>query len=380
VPVDPALASELALCLSRVAQNSCYSDKDTLLRMLGTVPRASVSADVSPPSGAAAITAQNIKGTSGLAICDTCSKKIERAAGHTVTGPQAASLVRAEYERQFKSLGFPTSTVDKALALARRAGDNLVCDQCFARIQAAQGSASPSKLAAIAGGTTINVFCTIWNEAVSLEHVSGRLTCITHGQDVKCTEANCTYSLAATLRGALLGEGLGFTDYTQDLKEAPTGVLPTERQAPSPSSERRITAEEMKVMLKSVATEVHAPSPVSSPPEQRSPPPRHPMRQVVMGRNFTPAAEVLKALLQIGHIDAESGVASGCFNDSSTDDWGSMAFGRAELMSSQAWLQAAPHLKGKPADYNVRFLARRYAPGMDLVIITPRKRPWWKLW
>lgn len=67
-------------------------------------------------------------------------------------------------------------------------------------------------------------FCTKWNEPIELKEISGSLTCITHGEEVKCTEAQCKYSFAATMRAALFGSagpGFGFPDYTTELKKAP---------------------------------------------------------------------------------------------------------------------------------------------------------------
>jgi hypothetical protein len=71
-------------------------------------------------------------------------------------------------------------------------------------------------------------FCTKWNETIELKDISGRLTCMTHGQEDKCTEARCKYavvwSATFTLRDKLFGDAnrvYSFSDYTRELKEAP---------------------------------------------------------------------------------------------------------------------------------------------------------------
>lgn len=90
----------------------------------------------------------------------------------------------------------------------------------------------------------MNRHCGKWNETVNLEEVRGRLTCISHGQEVQCSESRCRYSLAATMRASLLGEaGVEFTDYTQDSMGAPSSALtPSARQT-------RITRDQLKEIL-----------------------------------------------------------------------------------------------------------------------------------
>jgi len=75
-----------------------------------------------------------------MALCDTCGTKIGRAAGHMVSGPEAASIMRDHYEKMAKALGKGPDFVRNCLAMAAHAGDNLVCDQCLARILMARHS------------------------------------------------------------------------------------------------------------------------------------------------------------------------------------------------------------------------------------------------
>jgi hypothetical protein len=65
-------------------------------------------------------------------------------------------------------------------------------------------------------------FCTKRNETVEIKKIGDDLTCVSHGEEVECTEAKCKYSLLATMSATLFGSaGPGFPDYTTELKEAP---------------------------------------------------------------------------------------------------------------------------------------------------------------
>ena len=64
-------------------------------------------------------------------------------------------------------------------------------------------------------------FCTHWNEPIELKDVKGSpyAVCITHGEQPKCTEAHCKYSLAGTIAADIFGPvSPGFPDYTRPLK------------------------------------------------------------------------------------------------------------------------------------------------------------------
>jgi hypothetical protein len=73
-----------------------------------------------------------------MAECDTCSKEILRSQGHLVSGPEAASIMRAHYEELAKGLGMGSDYVEACLAMARQGGSNLVCDECYAKIKQAR--------------------------------------------------------------------------------------------------------------------------------------------------------------------------------------------------------------------------------------------------
>jgi hypothetical protein len=75
-----------------------------------------------------------------MAICDTCGKGIDRSQGHTVSEPQAASIMHSHYEKIAEHMGMGEDYVEICLDMAANAGNNLVCSDCFNKIQTASGN------------------------------------------------------------------------------------------------------------------------------------------------------------------------------------------------------------------------------------------------
>lgn len=77
-----------------------------------------------------------------MAQCDTCNKIINRNGGHLVSGIEAKTIMRKHYEELAKDLysGDPVGAkqyVDMCLTMAGNSGNNLLCEECYAKLKQA---------------------------------------------------------------------------------------------------------------------------------------------------------------------------------------------------------------------------------------------------
>lgn len=86
-------------------------------------------------------------------------------------------------------------------------------------------------------------------------------------------------------------------------------------------------------------------------------------KQIVMGRNFSPDVNTVRALVLLEHVKPDGGVECGAFSDPNNSHWtaGPPAVALAALNQAQG------RLDGSPNDYSVRIVP---VEGMELVIIT----------